>query len=77
MYAKYKWASMNDMQLAQKRATARNDAWGLFIKNKITEVEYKTLGKMASSPDVEDLVLAIAIIKEKFRKPKKAHEKKG
>lgn len=74
MYAKYKWASINDMQLAQKRATARNDAWVLFIKKKITETEYRLLGKMASSADVEDLVLAIELIKAKNKKKK--NEKK-
>lgn len=72
MYAKHKWASINDMQLAQKRTTARNDAWILFIKKKITETEYKTLGRMASSTDVEDLILAIEIIKSKNRKKKKS-----
>lgn len=74
MYAKYKWASINEMQLAQKRTQARNDAWTLFIKKKITEAEYKTLGRMASSADVEDLILAIELIKAKFRKKK--NEKK-
>ena len=70
MYAKHKWASMTDMQLAQKRTTARNDAWILFMKKKITEDEYMTLSRMAISTDVENLVLAIELIKTKNRKKK-------
>jgi len=70
MYAKHKWASMTDMQLAQKRTTARNDAWILFMKKKITEDEYMTLSRMATSTDVENLVLAIELIKTKNRKKK-------
>jgi hypothetical protein len=71
MYAKHKWASITAMELAQKRTIARNDAWILFRKKKITEEEYVTLGKMASSPDVENLVVAIELIKAKNRKKKK------
>lgn len=70
-YAKYKWASIKELQLAQKRTQARNDAWILFNKNKITETEYVALGKMASSPDVDNLILAIDIIKAINRKRKK------
>ena len=70
-YAKYKWASIEELQLAQKRTQARNDAWILFSKKKITEEEYVSLGKMASSTDVENVVLAIDIIKAINRKSKK------
>jgi len=71
MYAKHKWASITAMELAQKRTIARNDAWILFRKKKITEAEYKMIGKMASSEDVENLVLAIELMKAKNKKKKK------
>ena len=70
MYAKYKWASMTNVQLAHKRVTAKNDAWILFMKKKITEKEYTNLISIVTSPDVENLVLAIELIKAKNRKKK-------
>lgn len=73
MYAKHKWANYNDVQIAQKRTTARNDSWILFMKNRITEEEYRTFMRMATSPDVENVILVIELIKAKNRKKKK-HE---
>ena len=70
MYAKYKWAGMTSSELAQKRVTAARDSWILFMKNKITQEEYISLITMISSKDIENLILAIELIKTKNRKIK-------
>jgi hypothetical protein len=61
------------ISIERKRANRLQDAYILFIRHKIDMDEYKRLQDMINSPDEGNLCVAIAIIKEKFRK----HAKKG
>ena len=71
MYARHKWPSLNKMELNSKRAETKKDAWILYCKKKITNLEYESLSNMIKSDDIENLILAIEIIKTKNRKKRK------
>lgn len=57
--------------LEQQKKNREQDAWLLFYKHKIDMPEYKRLLDLIRSPDEENLCVAVAIIKAKFKKPKK------
>lgn len=58
---------MSKKTLFEKRLDRKTEAWVLFIKKKIDHKEYFRLLDMITSTE-EDLSLAYAIIREKFRK---------
>lgn len=62
------------LSLERKKANRLQDAYILFLRNKIEMDEYKRLQDMINSPDEGNLCVAVAIIKAKFRKKK--NEKK-
>lgn len=63
------------ISIERKRANRLQDAYILFLRHKIDMPEYKRLQDMINSPDEGNLCVAVAIIKEKFRKKKKDEKK--
>lgn len=58
------------ISIERKRANRIQDAYILLIRKKINIDEYISLHDMINSPDEGNLCLAMAIIKEKFKKKK-------